>query len=86
MTVALTGVVYLYVCLKAWGGAFGLGEVTQYIGVATNLFLGISGLFKAAVDIRGNSPFLERLFEFLDLSLIHIFAGTRWRCCSPRRR
>ena len=67
VTVALTGVVYLYVCLKAWGGAFGLGEVTQYIGVATNLFLGISGLFKAAVDIRGNSPFLERLFEFLDI-------------------
>ena len=31
------------------------------------LFLGISGLFKAAVDIRGNSPFLERLFEFLDI-------------------
>ena len=67
VAVVLTGVVYLYVCLKAWGGAFGLGQVTQYIGVATNLFLGISGLFKAAADIRGNSPFLAQLFEFLDI-------------------
>ena len=31
------GIVYLFVCLKAWGGAFGVGSVTQYIGALTAL-------------------------------------------------
>ena len=30
----LMGLVYLFVCLKACGGAFGLDAVTQYLGAA----------------------------------------------------
>ena len=30
----LMGLAYLFVCLKAYGGAFGLGAVTQYVGSA----------------------------------------------------
>ncbi len=30
-----TGLVYVYVCLKAWAGAFGVGAVTQYVGAVT---------------------------------------------------
>lgn len=40
----VTIVVYLFVCLKAYGGAFGVGAVTQYVGAVTSLFLGFSAL------------------------------------------
>lgn len=63
----ITGVIYLFVCLKAWGGAFGLGAVTQYIGAGTNLFLGVVELLKGFGQLRANAMFLEPLFELLDM-------------------
>ena len=67
VSVVLTGVVYLFVCLKAWGGAFGVGSVTQYVGAITNLFQGISKLLQTMGDIRTNAGFLETSYEFLDI-------------------
>lgn len=32
-----TGFVYLFTCLKAIGGAFGVGSITQYVGAVTAL-------------------------------------------------
>lgn len=66
ISVVLTGVVYLFVCLKAWGGAFGVGSVTQYVGAITNLFFGISTLLEYAGKIRTNGEFLAPCFELLD--------------------
>ncbi len=63
----LTGMVYLYVCLKAWAGAFGVGAVTQYVGAITNLFHGISSLLEALGTMQANSSFLETSFQFLDI-------------------
>lgn len=67
ISVILTGAVYLYVCLKAWGGAFGVGSVTQYVGAITNMFLGISALLGAMGTMRANGDFLKTSFEFLDI-------------------
>ena len=67
VSAVLTGVVYLFVCLKAWGGAFGVGLVTQYVGAIMNLFLGISELLEMLGDMRNNGEFLGTLFEFLDM-------------------
>ena len=64
VSVVLTGMVYLFVCLKAWGGAFGVGEVTQYIGAATNLFLGIAGLLRMLGE-----PAQQRQLPAADLSV-----------------
>lgn len=64
---ALTGAMYLFVCLKAWGGAFGVGEVTQYVGAITSLFLGVEDLLSTLADLRTNEEFMDRTFEFLDL-------------------
>ncbi|MDR1688980.1 MAG: hypothetical protein LBS21_10275 [Clostridiales bacterium] len=36
-----TGLVYIFVCVKAWAGAFGIGAVTQYIGSTTILSSGV---------------------------------------------
>lgn len=62
----MTGLVYLFVCLKAWGGAFGLGAVTQYIGVSTALFIGIADLLQTLATLRVSVAFLEPVFELLD--------------------
>lgn len=44
LSMGLTGLVYLFVCLKAWAGAFGVGEITQYVGATTQLFAGVTGI------------------------------------------
>ena len=62
----LMGLAYLFVCLKAYGGAFGLGAVTQYVGAATNFFVGIGTLFTAVGDCRFNGPYLKTLYAYLD--------------------
>lgn len=63
----LTGAAYLFVCLKAWGGAFGVGMVTQYVGAITALFTGLSAFLREFARMRTNGEFLRDYFEFLDI-------------------
>ena len=63
----LMGPVYLFVCLKAWGGAFGLGSVTQYLGAATNLFQGLVMLVNMVADLQFNGIYMKNIFDYLDL-------------------
>ena len=67
VSVVFTGVVYLFVCLKAWAGAFGIGALTQYIASITKVSQGVSSLIATAGVMRNNSSFLKLAFEFLDL-------------------
>ncbi len=66
-SVVLIGVVYLFVCLKAWAGAFGVGSVTQYVGAITSLFLGVSQLLQTVGMMKVNCEFLKTSYEFLDI-------------------
>jgi len=66
-SVIFTGVAYLYVCLKAWAGAFGVGAVTQYVAAITKLSGGISSFGSIIGNMRGNAPFLVSVFEYLDI-------------------
>ena len=63
----LLSVIYLFVCLKAWAGAFGIGEVTQYVGAVSRLASGFTGFMASANELRVNAEFVEKIFEFLDL-------------------
>lgn len=67
VSVIFTGAVYLFVCLKAWAGAFGLGAVTQYAASITKVSGGVSGLISTLGDMRNNASFLAQVFEFLDM-------------------
>lgn len=62
-----SGAVYLFVCLKAWAGAFGIGSVTQYVGAVTQMSSGIGGLFWLLGNMQNNTKFLRTTFEFLDI-------------------
>lgn len=67
ITAMMTGIIYLFVCIKAYAGAFGIGKVTQYVG-AINQFIGsIHGLIWLIGEVRLNAPFIKLLFEFYEI-------------------
>lgn len=62
-----TGFVYVFTCLKALGGAFGIGSVTQYVSAVTSLSRNVSLLLKTLAELKNNAPFLKTTYEFLDI-------------------
>ena len=67
LSAVMIGGIYVFVCLKAWGGAFGVGSVTQYVGALTALTGNISVLLQTVGEWKNNTPFLKTIFEFLDI-------------------
>ena len=63
----LTGIVYVFVCLKAWAGAFGVGSVTQYVGAVTALSKSVSTLIECIGALKENVPYMRTTYEFLDI-------------------
>lgn len=63
----LTGVIYAFVCLKAWAGAFGVGSITQYVGAVTALSGNLSRLLTTIGTLQTNASFLKTTYEFLDI-------------------
>lgn len=62
----ITGVVYTFTCLKALGGAFDVGSVTQYVGAATSMVTNIFTLTAQLGVLKLNTEYIERVFELLD--------------------
>ena len=67
VTTLTTGFVYLFTCLKAWGGAFDVGSITQYVGAATALAVNIAGLTELLGEMKTNNQYVELAFRFLDI-------------------
>lgn len=63
----ITGIVYAFVGLKAWAGAFGVGSVTQYVGAITSLTSNAGELLRNLGTLRSNTTFLRTVYEFLDV-------------------
>ena len=61
-----TGFVYVFACLKAWSGAFGIGSVTQYVSAVSSLSGHISSLIQNVDKIVSNHRFLSITYELLD--------------------
>ena len=67
ITAIITGFVYVFTCLKAWGGAFDVGSITQYVGAVTVMVTNVFTLTGLLGMIKTNTPYLEKTFEFLDI-------------------
>lgn len=67
VTTLITGSIYVFTCLKAWGGAFDVGSITQYVGAATAMAGNIFGLTEAMGVLETNAVYLDKTFEFLDI-------------------
>ncbi|MCF0136338.1 MAG: ABC transporter ATP-binding protein [Lachnospiraceae bacterium] len=63
----VTGLIYLFTCLKARGGAFDVGSITQYVGAATAMTNNIHALTELTGLLKTNAPYLENTFAFLDI-------------------
>ncbi len=63
----IIGTVYVFVCLKALGGAFGIGSVTQYITAATTLSGSMVTVLHASGFLRNSAIFLRNAYAFLDI-------------------
>ena len=63
----ITGFAYLFTCLKAIGGAFGVGSITQYVGAITTLAGNVTLLLQAYGTMKANTEHMEKTFEYLDL-------------------
>lgn len=61
------GAAYIFVCLKALGGAFGVGMIVQYVSAVIALSGGLSMLIETLGDLKNNTSFLRTVFEFLDM-------------------
>ena len=61
------GAVYLFVVLKAVGGAFGVGSIIQYVGAVTQFGQGFSTILTHIGLLSNNSVYLEKMIEFLDI-------------------
>ncbi len=68
ISIVFTGVVYLFVCLKALGGAFGLGSITQYISSITKVSTGIANMLSTLGEMANNALFIKLNLDFLDIS------------------
>ena len=67
ITTLITGFIYVFTCLKAWGGAFDVGSITQYVGAATAMVTNVFALTDLLGTLKTNAPYLEKTFEFLDI-------------------
>ena len=70
-----TGIVYVFVCLKALGGAFGVGSVTQYVSAVTALSRNIGLMMRALGYMKDNTLFMRYIYEFLDIPN-HMYQGS----------
>lgn len=61
------GLAYVFVCLKAWAGAFAVGSVAQYVTAITSLSANLGKLVTAWGEMRANVTMLRTTYEFLDI-------------------
>ena len=67
ITTFITGSIYVFTCLKAWGGAFDVGSITQYVGAATAMVTNVFALTGLIGMLKTNTVYLDKTFEFLDI-------------------
>jgi ATP-binding cassette subfamily B protein len=61
------GLIYLYVALKAFAGAFGVGNIVQYAGAFSQFGSGFSSVMTNLGTLVNNNVFLEKTLKFLDI-------------------
>ena len=61
------GLIYLFVALKAYAGAFGVGGIVRYVGAIFQMGGGFASVLQSLGQLANNTPFLDKCFEFLDI-------------------
>ena len=70
------GLIYLFVALKAFAGAFPVGNIVQYAGAIMQFGEGFGSLIMAAGELGNNNPYMDEVIKFLDTPT-KMYKGTR---------
>lgn len=67
MGILLQAVIYIFVCVYALIGVFGVGSIVKYVGFVETIINCITNFFNVFGDIKYNTPFVEDYLEYFDI-------------------
>lgn len=67
MPFAFLTVVYAYVGVKCYAGAFDIGSATRYISALAMLFDGVKDILVPIQELKENKEFMKVIFKYLDM-------------------
>jgi ATP-binding cassette subfamily B protein len=59
--------IYIYIGVKAYIGAFGIGNFIMYTGAIWQFMSGVSGLCSSIMTLLNNNQYLYEVFEYVDI-------------------
>lgn len=60
-------IVYVFVCVYALLGVFGIGSIVKYVGFVDTIIGCITSYFNVFADIKYNTPFVEDYLAYFDI-------------------
>lgn len=67
ISVFISGLVYLFVGLKALAGLFSVGSIVQYVGSINQFVSGFTNFMKELTDLRANNEAVGYYFDFMEI-------------------
>ncbi len=65
--ILLQAVIYVFVCIYALVGVFGVGSIVKYVGFVETIIGCITSYFNVLGDIKYNTPFVKDYLEYFDI-------------------
>lgn len=65
--ILLQAIIYVFVCVYALLGTFGIGSIVKYVGFVETITGCITGYFAVFADIKYNTPFVEDYLAYFDI-------------------
>lgn len=65
--ILLQAVIYIFVCVYALVGVFGVGSIVKYVGFVETIIGCITSYFNVFADIKYNTPFVEDYLAYFDI-------------------
>lgn len=65
--ILLQAVIYIFVCVYALLGVFGIGSIIKYVGFVETIIGCITSYFSVFADIKYNTPFVEDYLAYFDI-------------------
>jgi len=65
--ILLQVVIYIFVCVYALIGVFGVGSIVKYVGFVETIIGCITSYFSVFADVKYNTPFVEDYLAYFDI-------------------
>lgn len=75
VSVSISGLVYLFVGLKALAGLFSVGSIVQYIGSINQFVTGFTEFMKELTRLRANNEAVGYYFDYMAISETNVDEG-----------